>query len=227
MNIIRWFLLLFIVTLSQLAITGGASLAGKVEDIQQVIEGYHRSEGLKSRVKKEVYQFFSEEVEASEGIFLLKQGTLRVEFQKPRKTILVMSPHRIWYEEPLSEGFQGKQKVKVTKIKTSEALKKSNGVLALFLGRKSVWESLRLDEVKAIKGQRVYTLRSAKEDSPFLFEKIEVSLDRKKKKIISLKYWDALENTVTFKFRNIDLKAKISLNKLKYTPPTSALITEI
>src|SRR5690606_39035428 len=78
----------------------------------------------------------------SDGKFHFSRGKIRLSFDKPNSSLLVLSGADIWLEErhPKTEG----ELIQVSHFKADKA-KKSSALLALLFGESKIWNELELE----------------------------------------------------------------------------------
>ena len=190
-----------------------------VKPIQEIIEKYNRSSGLKAKVVKTVKLELLDEIRTSKGEMFFQKGRVRLDVNEPDNSMMIVGGGTIWIEDEI-DAFEGKKK-HVTKIHSKQLDRQMRAPLAALFGRKKAWE-----EFKVLSGNtkdKVVTLTLA----PKLKRSLEITemtvvLDSKKKLITQVSYSDDLDNLVTYSFSDHEVGIKIPNNKFDYIPPANA-----
>jgi outer membrane lipoprotein carrier protein len=166
--------------------------------------------------EKKIHDLMDRNIESSGEMFFSK-GKMRIEQEKPEKTLLVYDGSVAWQEQTFDDG--NSKKPYVSKIKN---VQKSSALLAALLGSENVLKNFSLKRpVKNGKGRFDLVPKNPKINE---VKKLRIDFDDADLKLIS--YTDNLDNQVTFTFRHFREKS-ISEKKFKYEPPKDAVVTEV
>src|SRR4051812_1068293 len=84
---------------------GAAPAAAKASaaDVESVLNRYRAAKAIQAKVKKTVTQEVMGTNNESEGMFYFSKGKLRLDIEKPEKSVLVYDGKNIWLESRLDE----------------------------------------------------------------------------------------------------------------------------
>lgn len=185
--------------------------------VERVLAKYRSGKAVQARVKKVVKQELMGTSTTSEGRFYFAKGRLRMDMEKPEKSILVYDGKNIWLEARLDDSH-----IQVSHLKSGE-LKKSDSILAALFDRKDVLKKFKLLSVTERTGQTVYAFEpKVKKETEI--QSLEVAL--KDQDISRVTYKDQMENQVDFEFAEVS-RQPVHTEKFKYTPPKGASVTEL
>lgn len=199
---------------------GGEDPAGQISDIQTVMKRYKVAKAIKMAVKKSVYLDLLEETKKSSGHLYFSRGRLRLDIEKPEQSMLLLADDYIWMENRMGEGDD--RVIQVTKMKTSKDLKKSNALLAFLFGDEAAWEKFKVLSVVSSDSGQKFTLRPNKNNNLTEITKVEILINKKEKQLLSIIYWDELDNRTQYEFDNIDFEVHLKSDVFKYSPPKKA-----
>jgi|GEM_PF-1656535 len=202
------------------ALSSGAQAAPVAEELNLLLAPYRKSEGgLKSALKKTFYQEFRDKTEESRGEIFLLKGRLKIKISAPEehRSLLVVNSKALWLETPFEEGFP----VAVTKL-SRKNVKKSEGIWNVFVGNRPLSDGFEVKKEKK-KDSALYTL-VPKEKVASEISKVEVEF--RGDALLSLSYWDQMENKVSYIFEKWE-KEKMTLSQFEYTPPKNSTVTNL
>ena len=189
-----------------------------MERLKEILGNYRKSSGILMELKKEVYISLMEETKSYDGQLLLSKGRLKLEIVKPEKSLLIVDGNTIWLESQFDKNIQ------VSKLSTTGKDRKK-GLIGLFFGETSIWDGYRLIKAQTKKNLTQYTMVPKTNNKKPEAEKIIVEIDKNKKFVTNLSYWDELENRTMYQFSKIDFKVEVKKDTFKYIPPKDAQIT--
>lgn len=186
------------------------------KEVDSVLARYRKAPAIQANVKKTVVQEVMGTSHESEGKFYFSKGKLRLDIEKPEKSILVYDGKNIWLESRLDEST-----VEVSRIRNSE-IKKSDSLLSALFNRADVLKNFKLLKTTDRNGRRTFAFAPI-DDKKTEVRHLEVTI--KDQDISRISYKDAMENQVSFEFLNLS-EGKAPTSKFTYTPPKGANVTE-
>lgn len=209
------FLFLSICILISLAI-------GQTSDLANVLDKYRHSKSVISNIVKEVNLSLLEQTQVSQGKFYFSKGRLRIEFNEPDNTLLVINGKNIWIEKRLPKEFSGP--AQVIQITAGKDKKKLQGPLSILLGHKKALSDFKV--TKKVSGRRLIFQLIPKDKKEYAnLVNIEIAVEKASLK--SFSYWDDLENKTSYRFSQTVFNREIPKSQFLYSPPKNAEITRL
>ncbi|MBX3020415.1 MAG: outer membrane lipoprotein carrier protein LolA [Bdellovibrionales bacterium] len=202
--------------ISSLAMAKTAAPSG-VAEVDSVLAKYRKAPAIQAEVKKTVVQEVMGTSHESEGKFYFSKGKLRLDIEKPEKSILVYDGKNIWLESRLDE-----KTVEVSRIRSGD-IKKTDSLMAALFDRRDVLQGFKLLKVTNKDGQKTFAFEP-KDTKKTEVRHLEVALQNKD--IRRITYKDNMENQVTFEFSSLS-RGKVPAGKFTYKPPKGANVTEL
>lgn len=186
-------------------------------EVDSVLSKYRRAPAIQANVKKTVVQEVMGTSNESEGKFYFSKGKLRLDIEKPEKSVLIYDGKNIWLESHLDEST-----VEVSRIRSGE-MKKTDSLMAALFDRKDVLNNFKHLKTTDAEGQKTYAFEPKNKDKTEV-RYLEVAL--KNKDIRRITYKDNMENQVSFEFSDLS-RGKVPADKFTYKPPKGANVTEL
>ena len=192
--------------------------------IYQILHSYQSEPSVTMNVRKTVYSSILEDLKKSEGHLKLSKGKLRVQINKPDKSLIVMDGDSLWLASYPPKDLGGD--VQVSKISMDKVKHQEKSLLSLLFGNTNYLNKFRLVEPPLSQTKRQYTLLPHDLKNEGEIKKIQIELDADNKKIIGIKYWDQLDNWTDYQFSHIRFPKKANPKDFVYTPPKGVDVTE-
>lgn len=200
----------------------------QVDTLKEIDQKYQKAKSIKMDVTKTDKISALDQTKSADGQLWIQKGKFRLELQtkdeSKDKSLVVADGVHLWMVTPPPKEFK-EAKTQVVKVKMNTDRARSQGLLQL-LTEGGVLKYFKVTGTSAESGRITYFLSPDKKSVEF--RRAQVVIDTKDKKIISLKYWDSLDNETNYEFSKISFGASIANPLLKYSPPKDAdVITNI
>jgi outer membrane lipoprotein carrier protein len=185
---------------------------------------YTESSGVKANLIKTVKLEMLERTKTYKGeIFIGGQGRFRMETVTPQKSLVIVDQKGVWVVDyPSDPEFDNTIRVlRSTSVKNL----KSQALVSFLLGSGSLLKHYKIRQT-SISGD-VATFRMEPKSKDVEIKKMTIAINKKDKEILSITYWDNLDNEVKLAFSEQKFDVNIPNNKFKYTPPKNAEVTNI
>ena len=186
-------------------------------EVERALAAYRKAAAVQARLKKTVSNEIMGNSDVSEGRFYFSKGRLRMDIEKPEKSLLVYDGKSIWLESHLDD-----QHIQVSRLK-SGPLKRTDSLMAALFDKKDVLKQFRLIKSGKDGDRRVYAFEP-KEKKKTEVRFLEVAL--LETDIQRITYKDQMENSVTFEFSDIR-QDQVPSEKFAYKPPKNASVNEL
>lgn len=190
------------------------------KELSTVIKRYTASKSLQMDVEKKVNLAVLGKETTQKGHIFISDGHLRLEFEEPDKTLVVVDNKSIWLVSYPSKELGGG-------VQVGHASRNSNKhppILLKLLAQKSPEEDFKVVEFKKGLGKLNYKLEPKKKTADFTRLSIELIPD--KKEIRTLTYWDELDNETKYTFIKTEWNPKLSPKLFQYSPPPGVKVTQ-
>ncbi len=192
-------------------------------DLSETEKKYAAAKSLKMNVKKSLILSVLERTDVYEGLFYLS-GTekLRLEFEKPVKSVAVVNGKEFWVIEYPPADVD--DKVRVLKSTMGEK-SQSQVMVASLMGRGKILDHFTVESKKKKDGKIVFKMKPVSPESEV--KNLELVLSDDEKIINEINYEDELENKTKFEFSNIEFDSDVPDKLFKYSPPKGAEISQL
>lgn len=207
-----------------IAASASAAKANGLSNIKKIVEHYKTVSAVSAKVDRQVKLSLLDENKSSEGSFLFSKGNLRLEIEKPDKSLIVMNKKTVWVVTPTSKELGGQ--TQVLKINTSKNAKSAKAPIAALLMDSKSWDAFKVKNEKTTDGVTQVQLIPQKPDSMGDVVLVDVKFDKSKREIKQLSYKDELDNETIYIFKDTNFKAEVDSAKFQYAPPSNAEVTE-
>lgn len=200
----------------------------QVDSLKEVDLKYQKAKSISMDVVKTDKIAALEQTKSLSGHLWLKKGKFRLELEtkdaSKDKSLIVADSTHLWMVTPPPKEFKG-AKTQVVKVPMNTDRARSQGLLQL-LTEGGVLKYFKVTGTSAERDRITYFLSPDKKSVEF--RRAQVVIDTEKKQIMSLKYWDSLDNETQYEFSKISFGASVADHLLKYSPPKDAdVITNI
>ncbi len=218
-----------------------ASTSVLVEDVQAAVEKQAPLDLLKAveekyktaafvtiELQKEVTQELLERTKNYKGeLSLASQGRLKLEINEPQKSMLLVNAKNVWMVDYPIDDTQNK--VQILRSDKPEKLK-SQGLIALLIGRKSITDIFEIQDAGDEKGNKdshelIYKLAPKKNNLDV--QTIELHIDSEKQLFTKIIYWDELGNKTSYTFTNHTFSDKSPKGFFEFKKPKNSSITDL
>ena len=194
----------------------GGELTPIVKEVQEAMNrSFRSSQAVRAMISRENHIDMLSETTKEEGVLTFSQGRLRLEIQKPEKSLLVFNSPTLWIENHLPKEFGSG--VQVTKINITGSRKKREALLALFFDDMDIWGEFRLEKKEQRKGLSTYVLATPGFTN---INRVIVSVAEGKMGVVKkIEYFDHLDNRTSYYFSKIDELKEVADDLFIYDPP--------
>jgi outer membrane lipoprotein-sorting protein len=190
--------------------------------LKSVDEKYKKTKSIKMSTTKKDIVAALEQTRIFEGTVWLKKGRFRLAVTSKDKnkdeSLIVADGKTIWLVTPPPKEFKG-AKTQVLKAPMDSARARSQGLLQM-LTEGGVLKYFRVTGAMDSDKSTTYFLQPDKQSMEF--RRAQVTVDKEKKTISILKYWDSMDNETEYTFDNVEFDVKFDDKLLTYTPPKDA-----
>ncbi|MEQ1878518.1 MAG: outer membrane lipoprotein carrier protein LolA, partial [Bdellovibrionia bacterium] len=193
------------------------------EDLGETEKRYAAAKSVKMAVKKSLILSVLERTDVYDGLFFLS-GTekLRLEFEKPVKSVAVVNGKDFWVIEYPPEDVDDKVRV----LKSTLGEKSQSQILVTSLmGRGRILDHFAVESKKKKDGKIVFKMKATGDNSEI--KNLELVLSEGDRLINEINYEDELENKTKFEFSNIEFDSDVPDKLFKYSPPKGAEINQL
>ena len=176
----------------------------------------------KMAVKKTVFNAFTEETKSYEGEIQVSHKSLRLDYAKPEKSMILVGETEIWVV-----NYDAGSANKISQILHVQAKKnKAHQLLLTLLGGDGLMKKFKvLKKTDGVK-QSTFNLRPTMTIDEI--EKIEVLIDTEKEDIKKITYWDESENKTEYELSEITYNSgKVNQKIFQFKPPKGAKVEEL
>lgn len=200
-----------------------------IGSVKNMVARYRSSTGVKMKVNKTLTMGLLQKEKKSEGELFFSKGRLRLDLDKPDKSLLILNGKDIWVVNELPEELaQGKKSpIQVTKIKSQSKKRQKSAILAFLFENLEIWDHFKTLKAIRGRGRMGITLKPLPKAGLDQVLKLHLVLDTKKNELVAFEFWDELENHTRFKFSQIRFVKSVRGSQFKYRPPKGADVTEI
>lgn len=191
-------------------------------DLSETEKLYAAAKSVKMAVKKSLILSVLERTDTYEGIFFLS-GTekLRLEFEKPVKSIAVVNGKEFWVIEYPPADVD--DKVRVLKSTLGEQ-SQSQVLVTSLMGRGKILDHFSVESKKKKDGKITFKMKAT---VPGEINKLELVVSVDDKLINEISYEDELENKTKFEFSKVEFDSDVPEKLFKYAPPKGAEISQL
>lgn len=203
----------------------GQVLAKKTESngkLKVVSDKLKQASSSNMSVKKIVYNAFTEETKSYEGMLQVSHKNLRLDFEKPEKSMLLVGEKEIWVV-----NYEPDSKDKISQILHVQVKKsKAHQLLLSLLGGDGLLKKFEVLKKTKASGVSTYHLKPSQPIEEI--EKIEVLIDEGNENIKKISYWDETENKTEFEFSDIQYNtSKLDPKMFEFKPPKGVKVEEL
>lgn len=184
---------------------------------------YKKSVFTKIRIQKEVTQELLDRTKNYKGeLYLASSGSFKLAIDEPQKSVLLVNDKNVYMlDYPIDEA---QNKVQILRSDKPEKLK-TEGLLALLVGKKGVSELFKITETKKNKNEITYKLHPKQKN--IQVQSVELVLDAEKKQFKTITYWDDLGNRTAYYFKDHTFSEKSPENFFEFKQPDNSSITDL
>jgi outer membrane lipoprotein-sorting protein len=193
------------------------------QELSEVEKKYAAAKSVSMDVKKSLILSLLERTDVYDGRFFLSgKDKLRLEFEKPVKSIAVLNGKEFWViEYPPADT---NEKVRVLKSSMGEK-SQSQVLITSLLGQGRILDHFTIESKKKNDGKITYKLKAAAEITEV--QNLELVVDEEKKLITELAYQDELENRTRFEFSKIEFDGDVPEKLFTFSPPKGAEVSHL
>jgi outer membrane lipoprotein carrier protein len=174
-------------------------------------------------VKKSLILSLLERTDVYDGRFYLSgKEKLRLEFEKPAKSVVVLNGQEFWMIEYPPKDVE--DKVRVLKSELGEK-SQSQILVTSILGRGNLQENFKVESKTKKGGKIIFKLKPVEAISDV--KNLEVIVDENKKIIVGVSYDDDLDNKTKFEFSKVEFDADLPDKLFTFAPPKGAEINHL
>jgi outer membrane lipoprotein-sorting protein len=193
------------------------------EDLINVENKYSQAKSVSMDVKKSQILSLLERTDVSEGRFYLSgKEKLRLEFDKPVKTVTVLNGKEFWVIEYPPKDVE--DKIRVLKSTLGEKSQSQVLVTAL-LGRGRIHDHFKLDSKKKKDGNIIFKLKAL--GSMDEVKNLELTVNEESRLITEVSYEDELENKTRLEFTNVEFDGSVPEKLFTYAIPKGAEVNNL
>jgi outer membrane lipoprotein-sorting protein len=198
-------------------------IASDTDLLQEISRKYRTDSGIDMKVKKKTEMAILKKTKTGDGQIFLSKGRLRMELSQPDKTILIFDRKQIWLVDYPPAEFGGEPQIGHIKVPKKS---KDQALFSFLLGDEKIWNELTLLEKKENDTTLTATFKPKNTSRFSGLTELSISIEKEKKKILSLGYSDDIKNKTSFEFSDIKLGQKLKSDLFEYTPAAGANVTE-
>lgn len=204
-------------------------------DLVDVEKAYARSATIKMKVTKTLHLKMLDQKKVYSGSMILKRpGLLRLEFDKPEKSVAVVTPKKfVLIQYPAEQDAKDTSGFRDTVIRVTQSTNpkriQSQHLVALLMGKGSILTEFKLNEKNVSKQEdlAVYKLKPKSQNSDIKTIEIQIVAAGNTAVIQSISYTDQLDNVTELKFEEVKFGKKIKSSYFDLKIPKDAEVTEI
>lgn len=186
--------------------------------LRRVDQRYQKEHGIHITLKKTITLGMLGTTKESEGEVWLNKGQMRLEIHKPDPSQIVAGDKFLWIESPPPPGFDG-AKTQVLRASLNSDQAKSQGLIQL-LTKGGVLKYFRVSGVQRGDGNITFFLQPDKQSIEF--KRVQIKVKIATKEILTLRYWDQVDNETTFDFVTSEFNKRLDKKLFTYKPPKGA-----
>lgn len=190
--------------------------------LKEIDERYQKTKAIKMAVEKKDTVAALEQTRTFEGTLWLTKGRFRLAVTSKDankdESLIVADGKTIWLVTPPPKEFKG-AKTQVLKAPMDSKRARSQGLLQM-LTEGGVLKYFRV--TGTIEGEKTITYFLQPDKQSLEFRRLQIMVDKEKKAIVEMKYWDSMDNETAYSYENIEFDVKIDNKLLTYTPPKDA-----
>lgn len=192
-------------------------------DLGEVEKRYAAAKSVKMDVKKSLILSVLERTDVYDGQFFLSgKEKLRLEFEKPVKSVAVLNGKDFWVIEYPPADVEDKVRV----LKSTLGEKSQSQVLVTSLmGRGRILDHFKIESKKKKDGKLVFGMKPSGPATEIT--SLELTVNEADKLIAEISYEDELENKTKFEFSGIEFDTDVPEKLFKYSPPKGAEISQL
>lgn len=212
------FILLFIF-LSQ-------SWAKAPEELESFLEKYRKAPFIKAALTKTITSNLMGTSEVLDGNLEYSQGKMKLKITNPKKEALIFDGKIIWTVQAMPKELGGK--IHITKSKVDDK-SKAKIILRRFFEKNSLDKEYNIKNITQDSEKNNFFKFSFVPiaNDPNL-KKIEITFEKESHLIHELKYWDEVENEISYVFKTSEfLKNKPEKNYFTFKIPKNAEVVEL
>lgn len=205
-----------------LAAFGATTLKpGKLSKIE---EKYSSAKSFSANVKKTLKLKILEQERSLEGTVQIKKpGMFRLEFSKPEASLVITDGITMWMATlPVDPDFDNT--TRVIRSKNTDRIQ-AQALVTFLLGRGGLLKEFSLQSSVRKGDISTYSLKPKKKNDEVT--KVEISVSEKAKEMLSIRYWDALENETRLEFSDSKFGVELPGENFTYKIPKGAEVTDI
>lgn len=195
------------------------SFSGVLND---TLSKYQSTPMLEAQVDKSVYTELLNKTKNQTGKIYLAKEKIKIEFLQPEKEMLLFDGSTLWTVQYLPEELGGIHQVSRTKI---DKKNRSQILLGLLFDKSQFKKFFKLENEKLNENKKTYELKVL--DPGLKINKLEIVINKEKKEILSITYFDDLKNKTSFNLSNQKFNSKFIKDLFIYVPPKDAQVTNL
>jgi outer membrane lipoprotein-sorting protein len=167
-----------------------------------------------------------DQTKSTEGTLQMKKGKFRLELQtadeEKEKSLVIVDGKTLWLVTPALKEFKN-SKTQVAKTSLLNKKNKPQSLLRILtdggvFGFFDVTNQVENEELVT------YFLKPTKDSNEMT--KAQIIVDKEKQVIAQLKYWDNLQNEISYQFTKVEFDKPMKDEIFNYNPPKSAQVTQ-
>ncbi len=190
--------------------------------IKSIDQSYKNAKSITMDLKKILTVQLLDKVSKTSGKVLFSKGRMRMEMDAPDKSLVVIDKKHIWVVNYPGTEFKNSA-IQVIQAEVSTKKGRSQNFLGL-LTQGGILKYFNVSGVlKTNEEEEVFFLQP--NQASVEFKRAQIVVNPKTKRIMSLKYWDELDNETGYEFTNVQFDQRLEDKNFVYHPPKNADIT--
>lgn len=213
-------LLTFLIFFSGAAETATKPTPEQETLLKTVDEKYQSVDSVVMNAKKTTKSGVFDQTEEAAGKLYVQKGKLRLDVQNKEKdkSLVIADGSHLWLVTPPPKEFKN-AKTQVLKASLSTSQARSQGLLQI-LTEGGILKYFKITSVSKDGALEVFNLQPNKEAQEL--KRVRLALDPQEKTIVSLKYWDNMDNETAYDFSSVKFNQKVDKKLFQYVPPKNA-----
>lgn len=186
--------------------------------LRNVDQKYQNEHGINIKLKKKLVSEMLGTEKKSMGEAWFSKGKMRLEITDPDPSQIIADGKYLWVINPPPKEFK-EAKTQVLKAELDSKRARSQGLIQL-LTQGGLLKYFKVVGVQDEGGSVIYFLQP--ETQSVEFKRSQIRIDKNKKEIIELHYWDKLDNETFYTFETTKFNQKFEDKLFNYKPPKDA-----
>jgi outer membrane lipoprotein-sorting protein len=198
-----------------------AQAFGSEAQLDEALKPLQKAKGLKAQVERHIALAIMDSKKTESGFLTVAGKKMRLEIQKPQKSLLVVKGADVWLEVHPDPELGGKLQVSHGKLNTS----KDSQIFVGLLGGDNWQNHFTLKSAVKNRDEIVYALQPKKDLPELKSARLVMAADNKRLK--SVEYTDELENKTQYIFASVEYLTATPTKLFEYKPPKNVSVMEL